>query len=125
MFTSSYLAGVRQATAGFQLGPLTALKVKTMSMIGIDCLERRNRCHCIPHKCGNGLSLNTHLPMTSKSYQSLLWGTSRELNHSSGTGASTGTILHGVNEVFQSNRNDVMEFEGIWGPQKHQQCPVN
>jgi hypothetical protein len=37
-------------------------------------------------------------------------------------GCSTGTILHGENEVFQSNRNDfpkvsftLDEFEGIWG----------
>jgi hypothetical protein len=40
----------------------------------------------------------------------ILWGTSQsqELNHSRGPGVyvrPTGTILHGENEVFQSNRN--------------------
>jgi hypothetical protein len=36
---------------------------------------------------------------TYGSYQSLPWGTSWKLE-------ATGTILHGENMVFQSNRND-------------------
>jgi hypothetical protein len=49
-----------------------------------------------------------------------------------GLGFPTGTILHGVNEVFQSNSNDfpkvtftlhLMEFEGIWG--QYLQLEVN
>jgi hypothetical protein len=47
-----------------------------------------------------------------------------------GLGCPTGTILHGVNAVFQSNRNDfprlplhLMEYVGIWG--RYLQLEVN
>jgi hypothetical protein len=58
---------------------------------------------------------------TYGSYQSLLWGTIRAKSLQWAWGP-TGTILHGVNGVFQSNRNyfpkvafTFVEFEGIWG----------
>jgi hypothetical protein len=40
------------------------------------------------------------------SYQSLPWGTSRELSKITLGRCPTGIILHGENEVFQRNRND-------------------
>jgi hypothetical protein len=43
---------------------------------------------------------------TYGSYQSLPWGTSRELLKITPMGCPTETILHGKNKVFQSNRSD-------------------
>jgi hypothetical protein len=55
---------------------------------------------------------------TYGSHQSLPWGTSRELWKITPAGWSTGTILHGENGVFQSNRNDFpkvsFNLDRIW-----------
>jgi hypothetical protein len=44
---------------------------------------------------------------TYRSYQSLPWGLHRTYPKITPVGCPTGTIFHGENEVFLSNRNDL------------------